>query len=130
MSDQPPITDAQRRRNEETYHLALGRFVDAFARIEVLLQLVLFHYARTPMPFGPAVFSGARTAVIDGFLRRLAEVGAMDPRQWAGLEPVLQLCGGATVTTAPPLRYPLRHSSTPHLVKRYFNTMAEGENAE
>jgi hypothetical protein len=88
--DAPPITDAQRRRNEATYHLALGRFVDAFARLETLLRMVLFRYARTPGQIGPAVFSGARTAVIQGYLRRLAEVNAIGPEQWAVLEPVVR----------------------------------------
>lgn len=90
MPDQPqPISDAQRQRNEATYHLALGRFVDAFARLENLLRLVLFRYARTPHPIGPAVFSGARTRTIHSFLKRLAEVSMIAPNEWTILKPVL-----------------------------------------
>lgn len=94
MSDQlPTITDAQRRENERTYHLALGRFVDAFARVETLLQMVLCRHTRISHPASRAVFSGARTAVIRGYLRRLADVDMISAEQWAALEPVLQQLG-------------------------------------
>jgi hypothetical protein len=106
MPDNPPDTESsplRRFRNlpkraadtEEgkararEYRLALGTFVDAFAKVESGMFYVLLWQTKTKVPVGKAIFSGTRVETASSFLRRLADVGDMDAAEWEQLEPVL-----------------------------------------
>ena len=62
---------AKQIADRDNYHRELGRFIDMFAKVEMELQLALWHYAKTTKEVSRAIFSGTR---IDGsikFIRRI-----------------------------------------------------------
>jgi hypothetical protein len=71
------------------YWLALGEFVDSFARAEHDIHLVLRWHTKTLDKVARAVFSGVRIDAACSFLRRLADIEFIDSTEWAELEPVL-----------------------------------------
>ena len=56
---------------EDSYHLALGRFIDQYATNEAVTQCLLSLEAGITAPAAQAVFSGTRTRTALGFIRRL-----------------------------------------------------------
>jgi hypothetical protein len=58
---------------ERTYHEALGRFVQTFARAEAIVSYTLWHYAKTPHSIARAIFSGTRIKEATGFINRILE---------------------------------------------------------
>jgi hypothetical protein len=91
----PPSSEAteavvdQSQDRERAYWLALGKFIDAFAMTEIFLHFVLCHYAKVTGNVARAVFSGDRFAVVQGYLRRMSDVGVIGPKEWSDLEPLL-----------------------------------------
>ena len=71
------------------YRLALGEFVNFFAKIESAMFYVLLWHTKTKAPIGKAIFSGTRVETASGFLRRLADVGSIEAAEWAKLEPAI-----------------------------------------
>jgi hypothetical protein len=84
----PAETEEGKARARE-YRLALGTFIDTFAKVEQAMFFVLTWRTKTKTQVARAVFSGARTDTASGFLRRLADVGSIDTAEWDKLEPVL-----------------------------------------
>lgn len=76
-------------RRIDAFHLALGKFVSQFAGAENGLRSVLRHYSKTTVAISKAVFPGVRVEAACSYLNRLAEIGAVPPREWSELKPVL-----------------------------------------
>lgn len=57
----------------DKYHLALGRFIEAFANTEHWLTRVLWDIAKVDEPTGRAIFSGTRASGAIPFIRRIHE---------------------------------------------------------
>jgi hypothetical protein len=101
MSDDPnaPKPPGRASRTQEgrlrlrAYSLALGEFVDAFARAERDMHVVLRWHTKTPDKVARAVFSGVRTSEASNFLRRLHTAEIIDAAEWAELEPVIVQLG-------------------------------------
>src|SRR2546427_4943255 len=90
--DKMPIDPSQTEEGQaraQEYRLALGTFVDAFAKVESGMFYVLLWQTKTKTTVGKAIFSGTRVETASSFLRRLADVGSMDAEEWAQLEPVI-----------------------------------------
>jgi hypothetical protein len=81
-------TDEGKER-AKAYRLALGGFVDAFAKVETAMYLALRWHTKTTTTVAKAVFSGTRVETAASFLKRLAEIGSIDAAEWAELEPIL-----------------------------------------
>jgi hypothetical protein len=91
-----PIPASQTDEGKErlrAYRLALGEFVEQFARVEMFMHFVLRWHTKTKTAVARAVFSGVRTAEISNRLRRLFEVGFIETAEWVQLEPVLKQLG-------------------------------------
>jgi hypothetical protein len=71
------------------YHQALGCFVDSYAHVELLTFLALRWHTKTSADIARAVFSGVRVNEALGYFRRLAEIGAIDAKEWSALSPVV-----------------------------------------
>ena len=56
---------------EDSYHLALGRFMDQYATNEAITQSLLWREAGIEAPAAQAIFSGTRTQQALQFIRRL-----------------------------------------------------------
>ena len=83
------LATPEARQRYQAYCLALGEFIDCFARAEVGLHIAFKHLTKMPDPVARALLSGARIEVTIGYLRRLAEVEFIDATEWKELEPVL-----------------------------------------
>jgi hypothetical protein len=81
------------QRRLRAYRLALGEFVEVFARAEIFMHFVLRWYTKTPAVIARVVFSGTRTDVAIAHLRRLAEAEVVEPVKWAELKPVIDQLG-------------------------------------
>jgi hypothetical protein len=57
------------------YWLALGRFIDAYSTMELILNLSLRHYAKMPDPVAQAIFFNTRIDSAIQFLNRLIDTG-------------------------------------------------------
>ncbi len=64
--------------NDDKYHLALGRFVDAFSTAEHNLKFALAAVANIPRDTAKAIFSGVRVSVSISFIRRIYESRTQD----------------------------------------------------
>lgn len=93
----PAAETKEGRKRLKAYRLALGSFIDAFAKAEIAMHYVLRYYTKTEDIIARAVFSGVRTDVAADHLRRLAAAKLIDPDEWKELEPILaqlKLIGG------------------------------------
>lgn len=61
----------------DRYHLALGRFVEAFATAETSLHVLLWAVSATTVGVSRAIFSGTRARTAIDFIRRIAEAERM-----------------------------------------------------
>lgn len=59
--------------NDDKYHLALGRFIDAFATAEHNLKFAMAHVSGVPRETAQAIFSGTRVKLAMDFIRRIFE---------------------------------------------------------
>ena len=74
MTDKSDALVKALKASDRDYLLALGEFIDQFARTEAMLHYVLRHFAKTSQNIGNAVFSGVRVDAAVSFIRRIAEV--------------------------------------------------------
>jgi hypothetical protein len=88
-SPKPAAETDEGKARLRSYRLALGEFVDAFAKAEIFLHFVLRWYTKTTTATARAVFSGARIDVTRGFLKRLADAGIINAEDWAELSPII-----------------------------------------
>ena len=58
---------------DDRYHLALGRFIDAFSTAEHNLKFALASVANVPRETAQAIFSGVRVKPAIDFIRRIFE---------------------------------------------------------
>jgi hypothetical protein len=65
--------------NNDAYHLALGRFVDAFATAEHNLKFAFAETAKIPRDVAQAIFSGTRVDAAISLIRRLYEAKGINP---------------------------------------------------
>ena len=72
-------------RVREDYWPALGKFLDVFATVESCMQMVLWHYAKTPTHIARAIFSGVRIKEAISFVNRILEVSTVTPEAKADL---------------------------------------------
>lgn len=63
------------------YYAALGRFVDAFARVETTLLRVLWTFAQLKSPYAQAVLSGVRIEGAMGLINRIADAESWKPER-------------------------------------------------
>jgi hypothetical protein len=75
------------------YYEALGRFVDAFARVETAMALTLRLYAKTSGEIAKVIFAGARIETGSTFIKQLAEATKTAKEKRDDLETVLQQLG-------------------------------------
>jgi hypothetical protein len=75
------------------YYEALGMFMDDFSRVEISIQLSLWHYAKLSHSIARAILSGSHLDNTMSFMRRLADVGAISQEKWEKLEPLLDRLG-------------------------------------
>ncbi|QEX18613.1 hypothetical protein FRZ44_39200 [Hypericibacter terrae] len=78
MNEPVPANEAVRAIKElikewDRYHMALGRFIEMFALVELSMQLTLWHYAKVPPRTARAIFSGVKTEAAMGHINRLVE---------------------------------------------------------
>lgn len=59
--------------NDDQYHLALGRFIDAFATAEHNLKFAVASVSNVPRETAKAIFSGTRVKLAIDFIRRIYE---------------------------------------------------------
>jgi hypothetical protein len=74
------------RQRYDNYFQALGEFVHCFTTAEHAVSSCLLHHAKVNTDVYRAVFSGVRMKEGISFLRRLSEVGEIDPREWEKVE--------------------------------------------
>lgn len=88
--NQPPRALKQLLRENlyDNYVHALGEFVHSFSAVEMAIHGCLCHHTKVSNEVQRAVFSGVRIKEGVSFLRRLAEVGEMDPGEWAMMKPL------------------------------------------
>ena len=77
------------RKRYDNYFQRLGEFVHCFTMAEHAVSACLHHHAKVSTDVHRAVFSGVRMKEGISFLRRLADVGEIDPREWQQLKPLL-----------------------------------------
>ncbi len=65
---------AARKKREAAYYAALGRFVDLFSRIEVALQIVLWHYSKIKPETAKALLHGTRSDQAMNLIKRVLSV--------------------------------------------------------
>ncbi len=58
----------------KAYFLALGEFIDQFARTEMFLHVILRHYAKINWDVGAAILSGVRVDTAMSFIKRITEI--------------------------------------------------------
>jgi hypothetical protein len=75
------------------YYEALGRFVDAFARVETAVALTLRLYAKTTGEIAKVIFAAARIETSSSFIKQLAEATKVPKEPRDDLEYVLQQLG-------------------------------------
>ena len=68
-----PPNNAINTDSDDRYHLALGRFIDAFATAEHNLKFALGSVANVPRDTAQAIFSGVRVKQAIDFINRIFE---------------------------------------------------------
>ncbi len=101
LYDKMPKPASETRKGRERlkkYWMALGRFVDSFAKVEYAVHIVLAHHARLDPARARAMLSGVRASAGADFLRSLGKTRAIRPEEMVQLEPVLAQFGLITNT--------------------------------
>lgn len=73
------------KARQQAYYLALGRFVDMFAKVENAIAQSLWHYAETPFHMGRALFPHVGVADAMGLIKRVFEVTKASDEAFAAL---------------------------------------------
>jgi hypothetical protein len=81
LIDRPAQILAEAEAPERTYHLALGRFLELFSRVEAAAQLVFSHYAEVPLTKVRSELGLTRLDVTVAALSRL--LAARNKIEWA-----------------------------------------------
>jgi hypothetical protein len=68
-----------------SYHAALGRFIDRFARIETAMALTLWRYAGTREEVARIVFAGVGVENCSRFIEQIADATTVDTAKRADL---------------------------------------------
>jgi hypothetical protein len=69
----PASNTEEGKQRLSAYYEALGRFVDMFSRVETLVTLTLWHYAKTSPEIAKVIFAGARMDISSTYIKQLAE---------------------------------------------------------
>lgn len=67
------VTRVDELSSKEHYYLGLGRFIDKFAKIEICVQMLLWHLSEVHPRTAQAIFSGTKTDTAVSFIRRIFE---------------------------------------------------------
>jgi hypothetical protein len=65
-------TEQGKKRLDE-YYVALGRFIDMFAQVEIEVNFTLWHYAKTSTEISKFIFSGDRIDNSAQYIKQIAE---------------------------------------------------------
>jgi hypothetical protein len=90
LINRAPTAEETRVKN---FHLALGRFVATFAKVEFATHLVFQHYAKLTPAAARALLSGVRTNQTRSHLKRLFEIGFITKEEWDDISPTLDQLG-------------------------------------
>ena len=77
---------AERFKDDQAFHSALGKFIQTFSTVEAWMQRALWCYAKTPEPIGRAVFSGVRIKEGMGLIGRICDVSRISSKKRADLK--------------------------------------------
>jgi hypothetical protein len=85
----PPGRRSIRFKDDPTYWQALGRFVETFAGVELLVFTLTCFYAKTPERLGRIILSGQRTDACSGYIRTIMRIEQFPSTLTEELEGVL-----------------------------------------
>jgi len=85
----PASETKEGRARLKAYRLALGTFIEMFAKVEMAMHFTLRNYTKTDTGIARAVFSGVRAHAAADHLRRLAEIKVIGEGDWKALCPLL-----------------------------------------